>query len=324
MAGQTINRLKLGVFVTLGLILFIVAVYYIGNKQNMFGNTITLSVVFRNVNGLQTGNNVRYSGINIGTVANIKIVNDSSVQVDMIIEESAAEHIRKDAIATVSSDGLVGNMMVSIIPTASKLPIVESGDFIQSYSRIGSDDMLNTLSVTNENAALLTADLLKITGGILEKKGTVGTLLYDSSLAKDLKNAIYNLKISSANINEATQKINAAMDNIDDPDGLLSKLTSDTELSAQLDQTMDNLALASKDITKITTQLNLIVNDAKTNNGAVQTLLYDTAFVRDLKQSMENINQGTDRFNENMEALKHNFLTRRYFKKKAKEEKKKD
>ncbi len=319
MAGQIINRLKLGVFVTLGLVFFVVAIYYIGNKQNMFGNTITLSVVFRNVNGLQAGNNVRYSGINVGTVARLQIKNDSSIQVDMIIEESAANYIRKDAIATISSDGLVGNMMVSIIPTNNKLPVISQNDFIQSYSRIGSDDMLNTLSVTNENAALLTSDLLKITGSILENKGVIGTLLYDSSLAQDLQKTIYNLKVSSVNINEATEKINNAMNNISDPDGLFSKLTSDATLSSQLDQTMENLKSASEDITQVTTQLNKMIGDARNENGAVQTMIYDTAFVYDLKQSMENINQGTERFNEIMEALKHNFLTRRYFKKQAKE-----
>ncbi len=322
MANQIINRLRLGVFVTLGLILFTIAVYYIGNKQNMFGSTITLSTVFRNVNGLQPGNNVRYSGINIGTVASIRMVSDTSVQVEMIIDQSASAYIRKDAIATINSDGLVGNMMVSIVPTDNALAPVEPGDMIASYSRIGADDMLRTLNTTNENAALLTADLLKITEAILEKRGTLGVLLYDSSLAKDLKATLYNLRASSIYINSVSGKINTTLENLNEPNGLLGRLSGDTTLAGQLDHAMFNLTAASEEIVSVTKRLNGIVEDMKTGSGTINTLIYDTAFVHDLKKSMENVKKGTERFSENMEALKHNFLTRRYFKRQEKKEKK--
>ena len=322
MANQIINRLKLGVFVTVGLILFTIAVYYIGNKQNMFGSTITLSTVFRNVNGLQPGNNVRYSGINIGTVASIGMVSDTSVQVEMIIDQSASAYIRKDAIATINSDGLVGNMMVSIVPTDNALAPVEPGDMIASYSRIGADDMLRTLNTTNENAALLTADLLKITEAILEKRGTLGVLLYDSSLAKDLKATLYNLRASSIYINSVSGKINTTLENLNEPNGLLGRLSGDTTLAGQLDHAMFNLTAASEEIVLVTKRLDGIVEDMKTGSGTINTLIYDTAFVHDLKKSMENVNKGTERFSENMEALKHNFLTRRYFKRQEKKEKK--
>lgn len=318
MAMQSINRLQLGVFVTIGLVLFAVAVYYIGNKQNMFGDTITLSTTFRNVNGLQSGNNVRYSGINIGTVSDLIITSDTTVQVDMIIEKEASQHIRKDAIATVSSDGLVGNMMIGILPTVNSADFIEDGDFIPSFSRIGAEDMLQTLNVTNENAALLTADLLKITDGIIEKKGTLGMLLYDSTIAKDFQMTLKNLRSTTWQINQASTKINATLNDLDRSDGLLAQITSDTLVFKKLDETMNNLQFASDELTKITGRLNGIVGDIKTEEGALQTIIYDTAFMQDLKQSMHNINEGTAKFSENMEALKHNFLTRKYFKKKAK------
>ncbi len=319
MAAQSINRLKLGVFVTVGLALFTVAVYYIGNKQNMFGDTVTLRTSFRNVNGLQSGNNVRYSGINIGTVSNLIITSDTTVQVDMIIDKTASQHIRKDAVATVNSDGLVGNMMVSILPTINGADFVEDGDFIQSFSRIGAEDMLQTLNVTNENAALLTADLLKITDGIIKKQGTFGMLLYDSTLAQDFQMTLKNLRSTTRELNEASKKINSTATDLDRPNGLLAKITGDTIIFRKLGDTMNNLQVASDELSNITGKLNTLVGDVKTEQGALKTIIYDTAFMQDLKQSMYNINEGTAKFNENMEALKHNFLTRKYFKKKAKE-----
>ena len=154
MKKTTNEKLKLGVFVIVGLLLFIVAIYLIGNRQNMFTKTFTISASFNNVNGLVLGNNVRYSGINVGTVTSIEMLNDSVIRVDMKIEEKMVQHIKKDAIATIGTDGLVGNMIVNIIPGEGKEPVISSGDIIKSYSKIGADDMLNTLSVTNENAAI--------------------------------------------------------------------------------------------------------------------------------------------------------------------------
>ena len=261
MANHTTNYFKLGLFVTIGLILFTVAVYYIGDKQNMFGDSIAISARFRNVNGLQKGNNVRYSGINVGTVSMITIVDDSTVQVDMLIEASAGKHIRKDAVTTISSDGLVGNMMVSIIPTENALPHVSSGDVIDSYSRIDASDMLNTLNVTNENAAILTADLLKITQSILEKEGTFGVLLYDSVLAQDLQLTMQNLKMSSNYIMQASKNLNTTINTLDDPNGLFYKLSQDSLLPNSIDVAVNSLKESGDQISMASKQLNDVMKE---------------------------------------------------------------
>lgn len=126
-ASQKIN---LGLFVISGLLIFILAVYFIGDKQKMFGKTNHLEAVFNNVNGLQLGNNVRYSGISVGTVRGIEMINDTTIKVDMIIDKAIFSYIKKDAIATIGSDGLVGNMIINIIPGNGNEPSVEPGDKI--------------------------------------------------------------------------------------------------------------------------------------------------------------------------------------------------
>ena len=126
------QKIKLGLFVVIGTILFVSVIYFMGNKQNLFGNTITIKAIFGNVNGLQKGNNVRFAGIDIGTVNEIEMINDSSIVVNMVIKKKMINHIKKNAIATINSDGLVGNMIVNIIPGKGNALEITEGDVIQS------------------------------------------------------------------------------------------------------------------------------------------------------------------------------------------------
>jgi len=178
---------NLGLFVIIGLVIFITAIYFIGDQKNMFDKTFTISANFNNVNGLMQGNNVRYSGINVGTVKNIAIRNDSTINVELIINEKMVRHIKKNAIATIGSDGLVGNMIVNIIPGEGSAEPISQGDVIKTYTKIGTGEMLNTLNTTNENAALLTSKLLDIVNDITKGKGTLGMLINDTIAINDIK-----------------------------------------------------------------------------------------------------------------------------------------
>lgn len=317
------QKTRLGIFVIISTILFVVAVYMIGQGKDLFKKTFTISAYFQNVNGLQNGNNVRYAGIDIGTVKSINMVNDSTIKVDMNIEEKIIQHIKKDAIATIGSDGLVGNMIVNIVPGKGTASIIENGDIIESFSKIGADDILSTLSVGSENAALLTVDLLKITTEMLEGEGTIGLLLNDTIVAQDLKQSVYNLKTASKGatkaINELTDIISSIKTN---DDSVLGMVLNDSISGKQLKSIVNNLETSSNEINSILNNINTVVNDLNSSEGAYNYIVRDTALVKNLKSTIKNINEGTEKFNENMEALKHNFLTRGYFRKLERQEKK--
>lgn len=317
------QKTKLGIFVIISTILFVVAVYMIGQGKDMFKKTFTVSAYFQNVNGLQNGNNVRYAGIDIGTVKSINMINDSTIKIDMSIEEKISKHIKKDAIATIGSDGLVGNMIVNIVPGKGTATVIENGDIIESFSKIGADDILSTLSVGSENAALLTVDLLKITTEMLEGEGTIGLLLNDTIMAQDLKQSVYNLKTASRGatkaINELTDIISSLKTN---DDSVLGMVLNDSISGKQLKSIVNNLETSSNEINSILNNINTVVNDLNSSEGAYNYIVRDTALVNDLKSTIKNINEGTEKFNENMEALKHNFLTRGYFRKLERQEKK--
>lgn len=322
MAKTTSENLKLGIFVVLGTLLLLAAAYLIGNRQNMFEKTFSISAVFKSAGGLQNGNNVRFSGINVGTVNKIAMVNDTTIRVHMILEEKMLRHMHKDAIASVGSDGLVGSMIVNIVPGEGMAPYIASGDELTSYSKVATQDMMNTLNTTNENAALLTADLLKVTRSLTKGKGTLGKLLNDTIMATDLQQTIINLKNTSNNANKMLTVLNDRVNQLDLEESVAGVLLNDTVSAGNMRHVIANLKTSSIEIEKMTQDLNAIIGGIKDGDGALHYLAQDTTLVNQLDRTMQNIEQGTERFNENMEALKHNFLTRRYFRKLEKREKK--
>jgi phospholipid/cholesterol/gamma-HCH transport system substrate-binding protein len=310
------QKLRLGSFVLIGTIIFITGVYLIGQRQDMFKKTFTLSSYFQNVNGLQKGNNVRYSGIDIGTVRDITMVNDSTIKVDMSIEEKIISHIKKNAIATIGSDGLVGNMIVNIVPGRGIFEVIKNEDIIESYSKIGTDDILNTLNTSSENAAILTSDLLKITNSITEGKGTIGVLLNDTIMAQDLKQSIANLKMASRGASNTISELNSIVSSIKTDDNtVLGMLLNDSISGKKLKDIVINLETSSTEIETLLNNVNTIVDNFNSSEGTYNYIVKDTSLVNSLKSTLKNVNEGTDKFNQNMEALKYNFLTRGYFRK---------
>jgi phospholipid/cholesterol/gamma-HCH transport system substrate-binding protein len=315
------QKIRLGLFVIIGLTLFVLTIYFIGSKQQMFGKTETLTAVFNNVAGLQLGNNVRYSGINVGTVRGIEIVNDSTINVEMQIDKTILPHIKKNAVATIGSDGLVGSVIINIIPGKGEALPIQPGDIIKSNNRIRTDDMLSTLNVTNENAAQLTADLLKITNDINNGKGTIGVLLRDSAMANDLKATIHNLKITSEKTSKTMDNLNRQIAGLDNKDNVIGVL-KDTVVGNKIRHIVTNLDSSSQEITKVVANLNSTISNAKDGKGAINYLSNNPKLVKQIDSTMTNINQASQKLNENLEALKSNFLFRAYFKKQAKAKKK--
>lgn len=318
--STTRNNIRLGLFVIIGTILLVVAAYLIGNNKSMFSKTFSISAKFNNVNGLILGNNVRFSGIVVGTVKGIEMESDTIIRVRMAIEEKMQQYIKKDAIATIGSDGLVGSMIINIIPGKNNAPLVQNNDEIASYSRIATEDMLSTLNVTNENAAMLTADLLKVSQSLTKGKGTMGRLLNDTVMASNLEKIVMNLKFTSEQANIAFSNLNTLVKAIDLEHSTAGILLSDSISGNQMKMVINNMQSTSLKIEEITKDVQAVVKNVKEGDGALNYLTTDTLLVQKLDATLKNIESGTEKFDENMEALKHNFLFRGYFKKMEKKQ----
>ncbi|MDX1315883.1 MAG: MCE family protein, partial [Eudoraea sp.] len=207
-------------------------------------------------------------------------------------------------------------------PGNGNAPLVEDGDRIISYSRIGAEDMLSTLNVTNENAALLTADLLKVTTALRQGKGTLGRLLNDTIMASNLEQTIYNLRRASREADIMFKELNSLAEGMKGKESIANVLLTDTLSGQRIKEIMVNLEVSSKNMATVTSELDSLVKGINESKGAFTYLTQDTTIVKRLTATMKNIEEGTAKFNENMEALKHNWLTRGYFKKLEKEQRK--
>lgn len=321
--GKSTEKLKVGVFVVVGTILLVAALYFIGQQQQMFNKTIKLYAVFNNVNGLQAGNYVRYSGVNVGTVSDIDLVEDGKIRVEMSIADEMARFIKKNAVATVASDGLVGSMVLNIVPgKEGSAKAVVSGDTIKVRVRIGTDEMLATLSKTNKNAALLTEDLLKITDKILEGKGSLGIMLSDTLMAKNIRQSVLEIEKTTAGTSVAIAKINGIISKVNYDQSAAAVLLSDKSSATQIKTVFTNLEKSSNDINDVTKKMDDYFDEMKAGKGTLNYITQNQDLAKDIDSTMVNIKQASERLNENMEALKHNFLFRGYFRRQAQQKKK--
>lgn len=322
------QNIRLGILVIAGTALFILTVYLIGNRQRLFGNTLTISAYFKNINGLILGNSVRYSGVDAGTVNAIEMMQDKSIRVEMAIDKNIMKFITKDAVATIGSDGLVGNMIVNIIPGKDSEPPVVSGDTITTFSRTSTDDLLNTFNVTNDNAAKLSANLLKITEEILNGEGVLGTLLKDPKITSDLKETLNNLKTTSRMTTESMTTFNNLLHSLQKKNSVVGVL-QDSLVASQLKGTVSQVQSSVSKLDQVLENLNATILNLKDGKGSINYLSNDPKLVNKIDRAVTNLDSTLRQthkagklLNENLEALKHNIFFRGYFKKQEKAEEK--
>ena len=336
MAREKNNSFRLGIFVIVASVLLIAGIYFIGTKKSLFGSTFTISTVFSNAGGLQVGNNVRYAGINVGTVSDITIVTDSTIRLDLKLVQKVQPYIRRNAVANLSVDGIVGSALVNITPGIGEAASVEEGDLIQAANLPGTADLIATLGSTNENIALFARDLLEISGKITHGSGTFNLLLEDSVMSNSLKTTLINLENTSRLTLGLVQRLDKTVTDMQDQQGLVNQLIHDTmimsnlrnfsnaldeELVHDLDSLINSLDQVGDHLGTATLQINGLLEDIRTGEGTINQLIYDKENAESLQNILKNIESGSAKFNEDMEALQHNFLFRRYFRKKAKSSK---
>jgi phospholipid/cholesterol/gamma-HCH transport system substrate-binding protein len=195
-------KIRLGLFIAGGIALFLLAIFIIGKQQNLFNPVFKLTTTFYNVSGLQVGNNVRFTGINVGTVDNISIINDSTVRVDMLIKKEVNKFIKSDCIVAIGSEGLIGDRLLMITQGSSDAPLAKEGQELPSTEPIETDAIMASLEVTAVNAEIISQQLAEIMSKINSGRGTIGRLIQDSTIAENLSQTMVNIKQSSKGLEE--------------------------------------------------------------------------------------------------------------------------
>lgn len=307
MSKEPGSRWKLGMFVIIGLVVFAAAIFFVGRQTNLFGSTFHLTAQFKSAGGLKEGNNIRFSGLNVGTVNTITL-QDSFVVVDMVIKKKVQEFIKSDATAIIGSDGLMGDKVLTINPGTISKNHVKDGDQLRTEKAIDMDDIMASLKTNVDNAGIITAQLADFTYKMNNGNGILSKVIGDETLSNSLQSTLKNLQNTSKQFSEFSVSMNSGK-------GALG-LVSDEAFSNEIKQTVANLQSTSDQFALFSAKIN-------DGNGILSRLVTDEKIGKTVDSTMYNIQQATKKLDENMEALQHNFLLRGFFKKKAKADVKK-
>lgn len=324
MANRTLNHIRLGLFVLAGLSFLIIMLYLIGKNRNLFSPAFEVKTQFQNVQGLQPGNNVRYSGIQAGSVKRIEIINDTLIEVVMTIDVQFKKIIRQNAMVSIGNDGFVGNKVVNITPVKANAPLVDHHTMLASRKAIDTDIALRTLDQTNMDVSVITSELKNLIQNI-NKDPALIRMINSDQIPNQVNHILSEIRQASQQLHHSTTAVSRIMDSIQSGRGSIGALLHDSILYDNLVHTSNQIKTAGDEARKITGQVNLMVqsldDQIKNGRGPVQAALNDTTMVSQLQSTLQHIEKGAASFNQNMEALKSNFLFRGYFKKMERKEK---
>jgi phospholipid/cholesterol/gamma-HCH transport system substrate-binding protein len=317
-ASENKKAVIVGIFLAVGLLLFILGVFTLGGQQKAFVKNIHISSVFSDVAGLKKGNNVWFSGVKVGTISSVKFIGPSQVQVFMNIDEATQQYIHRNAGAKVSSDGLIGNKIIVIDGGSPQAPVVQDGDVLQAEKMLSTDDMLKTLQDNNQNLLAITTDFKALSHKILEGKGTVGALMADSTMGAQLRSAMHNLQAATQSAATMAVQLNSFSNKMNTKGGFADKLLTDTATFNKISQSVDQLQKAAANASTLTDNLTKASNKLNTTDNAIGVLLNDPKGAVQVKTTLNYLQQSSIKLNDDLEAVQHNFLLRGFFKKKAK------
>jgi len=206
------QKLKLGIFTFIGLLILVLAIFFIGKSKSLFNTTFNVYGVFKNVNGLQVGNNVRFSGINIGVIQNIRIVSDTAVRVDLTLNKDVEKFLKKDVKATIGSDGLMGDKLVVINPGTASAAELNNGDKVNTVNPLDVDKIIGKVTRVADNAEVLTSNLSEIVYKINHGKGSIGKLLSSDKLANDLEGTVKQARSTLKTVKKGTEGFSENME----------------------------------------------------------------------------------------------------------------
>lgn len=311
-----------GVFVFAALVIFVLGVMTLGGQKSIFNSGAIINAVFDEVNGLQPGNNVWYAGVKVGTVQKIALTKEGKVAVEMSIEEKSHPLIKKDTKAKISADGFIGNKIIVLYGGSPDAAVVENGSALAVERGVSTDEMMVTLQDNNKNLLAITTNFKTISERMLDDKGSIGKLLNDKQMVTDLGEAIVTIKVAAANAQQLAANLSNYTAQLTAKGSLANDLITDTVLFSRLTHTVKQIDALSDNATQVVNNLgeasrniNQRMND---NTTPVGLLLNDKEVAAGIKATIKNLQASTQKLDENMEALQHNFLLRGFFKNKNK------
>ncbi len=295
------RSLKLGLMVVVGIVLFSLAIYYLGSQQNLFSSTITLKSYFNNVSGLIEGNKVRYSGITVGYVSHIEIIEDTTVLVEMSVEKGISRFIRTDSRAEIANDGLMGSKILNIYPGSSNAEQVENNDFIKSQPSVNIYDVIEDAQKIINDGQLTIDNILEISRKINNGEGDLARLLNDNTITSKLSRTGDEALAAARKTNELINKINSG-------EGDLGRLVNDTVVTGELSRIMGNIEEVTTKSNAVADELLQFSTQLNEGDGLINRLVYDTQIANRIDTTLANANRGIDKAVNAAETVEKSWL----------------
>lgn len=322
---------KVGLFILIGIIILAAGILTLGTMRKSFIKRIDATATFTGVNGLTKGNNVWFAGVKVGTVQEISFTPDAKVRVLFSIEDKSQPFIKQDATVRVSSDGLIGNPIILISGGSPTVKMIESGHDFQVEADVSQQEMLSTLQANNKNILAITTDLKGMMAEIRAGQGSLGKLMKDEAIYASLSKSMSTVESATRDLKKGANNLASLSDKLGAEGNFINSLATDKEIYPSIKNTVASLQSTSQTLKETTVSAQKTVGNLEQTTNAllnnqkspVGVLLHDEKTASNIRETIGNLESSTEKLDQNMEALKHNFLFRRYFRKKAKEEAKK-
>ncbi len=307
-----------GIFVFVGLVFLLSGILMVGNLHETFKRKITITAFFEDVNGLQSGNNIWFSGVKVGTVKAIEFHSRSAVEVTMRVDVKTQEYIRKDAKVKLSTDGLIGNKILVIFGGSGDFPAIVEGDTLEVEKTISQDDVLKILQESNKNLMSITTDFKSISKKLAAGEGTVGKLLDDNSLYDNANTTIRSIQQMSSKGQQLLNNLNTYTAQLNQKGTLANDLVTDTIVFNSIREFAQRLKQIADTTAMLVTQIKTISSDTTTSIGV---LLHDKEEGARIKETLKNLESSSKKLDEDLEAAQHSWPLKKGFKRMEKENK---
>ncbi|NBC82203.1 MAG: MCE family protein [Bacteroidetes bacterium] len=314
MRNTKAQNLKLGIFIVISLFLFIAAIYYLGKQQNLFQRVTKIYAYFDDIKGLKVGNSILFSGIHAGTVADLTIVNDSTIKVEMIINNEVTPFIKKDSKVEISNEGVIGNKIINIYPGSADFGSVEEGDRLPVRQTLNVEDVMKEAMEIVRQAKTFSEDMTLLSKKVVEGNGVLGTLINNQHLQQDLLQSVNDLK-------ETSVRMNRIITSIDEGKGDLGKMVNNDYLTNDVDTMLAKIHSISLKLDNVSQELVQTTRQINNGQGLVTKLLYDSTLTTDVDSTLLKAGQSIDEIRSAATAIENAWIVNLFSKKDKKKDK---
>jgi len=282
------NRsIKLGLMVAGGLVLFAIAIFYLGSKQDMFSSSVTVKSYFGDVKGLMEGNKVQYSGITVGHVSHIEIVNDTTILVEMSVGKDVQKFIRKDSKVDIGSDGLMGSKIVNINPGSSGAQPIADNDVLLTKQSVDFQDVLEEAESVIKDTKKITQNLQEISRKMNEGDGDIAILLNDDRITTKLNQVGDEILAITSTSGEILNKVNHG-------EGDLGRLINDSTITMEYMRLMADFDSITSKTDMFAEELNQYSKQLNSGDGLLYKLAYDSVMAGNIDTTIAKVSNSVD------------------------------